>query len=217
MAIDLSNISPLWISVLANIVLVGVTIFYAWQTKKTVDVAKMSIIYQRKPLFITKIESLNNILKCLIKNDEKSSSSVKNIEIKLSMKLGDETYNIGKYKIEGYLLPGEEDSPSINSKIIKKLKELDLMTSHTVQFPEEDKYGRYYMAEFGVFDIKKKKITYDIVIKTKFEVDVENMEKNEFINERIFEINLYMDDGPPDEYQDNFSTRIEMKSGNWVN
>jgi len=128
MALELPGLDPLWVSVFVTAILVFITAVYTYQTGKLTKFTKMSLLYQQKPYFVTKIENVGNRIFLSINNDSKSISPVKDIIVKLSMIINNKKIDLRKYAISGILFPGEKDSPDISSIIIDQLKKLKLIT-----------------------------------------------------------------------------------------
>ena len=75
MAWNIPSLDPAWASVLVAVVLAGITLVYAIYTKKMVDLAQKTLLYQRKPNVTVRIEN--------DKNDGRSASMIfgKNMKV----------------------------------------------------------------------------------------------------------------------------------------
>jgi len=207
------SLDPLWISVLITFVLVIITGYYAWQTKNSTDISRMAFLYQRKPRFILVLRNENNDIYCVIRNDEKSVGTIKNIAVKLQMRINGKQRIIGRYHINGILCPGEEDSPNITAVLKEKLEKLNLMSHHVIKEPNEDEYGWYYAKE-KFYEIGKK-IIFRIKTEATYELDVEELSDKTFHLSREFVVTLIPIFGPPDANYDLYETDIKMELGKW--
>ena len=221
MAWDIPSLDPNWVSVLANLILVIITIFYVWHTKKMVDLAKMtlnldqmSLIYQRKPNVLVKIDNKENDIRCSIKNNENSISPISNIDVKLDLKIKHDKFFLGKYHVRGPLLPGEEDTPDLTKMIRKLLMILKLMESRIEKdISVTDEKGYPYFPTF--YDITKSQIEFDILIKMSFDTDIKIRKDRRLTISRIFSVELNEEFAPPNSAFDLYTTNIRMKSGEW--
>lgn len=216
MTLELPSLDPLWVSVFVTAVLVFITAAYTYQTGKLTKLTRISLIYQQKPYFVTEIENVGNQIFLSINNNSKSISPVKDIIVKLSMIIKNQKIDLGTYVISGILFPGEKDSPDISSIIIDQLKKLKLISILEEEFPEVDDYGTEYMASYEYLHIRKGKIAFEFNIESTYNVDIQELKKNSFKLNRVYVVNMVAHDGPPDDYNDNFDTFINMKLGKWI-
>lgn len=213
---ELPSLDPLWVSVFVTAILVFITAIYTYQTGKLTKLNRMSLLYQQKPFFVTKIENVGNQIYLSINNDSKSISPVKDIIVKLSMIINKEYIDLGKYAISGILFPGEKDSPDISYIIIDQLKKLKLISILEEDIPEVDEYGKEYLEKYEYLHIRKGKITFELNIESAYNVDIQESKIKSSKLNRVYIVNMVAHDGPPDDYNDNFDTFINMKLGKWI-
>ena len=182
------------------------------------DIAKMSLLYERKPTFIVSIFNAQNSFYLTLKNEKDSISSVENVLANLSMKLDDEEFYLGVYHIDGPLFAGEEVTQDISKSIKDILIAKNLMGFHLEQMPGSGEYGESEWIECRFDSIKKGEVEFDLKLNITYEIDVKNLKKEPFCTERIFNVNLSVPDDPSmdDRYDDNYETKIRMKAGEWI-
>ena len=212
---DIPLNDPLWVSAAITAILAIITGFYAWQTMKLVRLNQTSLLYQRKPYFVPSISNIGNQIFFELRNSNQSISPVYNVETELIIEYDDEKTSLGMYSISGPLLPGEINTQRIEELIIDALINKNLMFEDSYEEPSEDEFGNYFNIEEITYHIKKE-MDFKLIIDILFESDIEGMKKRKYPLKRTFLISFNGIEGPDDQYNDNYETKIKMELGEWV-
>jgi len=124
---------------------------------------------------------------------------------------------LGRYYINGPLLPGENDERDITPILFEILYKKEILKVYDAKTPDTDDWGDFYFPT--IHYLQKYEFKFEIHISLSFELEIEGIPNQSFDLKRIFDVNLYSD-YPYGHYEpdddDNYSTEIKMKMGEWI-
>lgn len=204
------------ISILLTAILSFITLIYVIFTGRLVKFAKLTLFYQRQPRLLVKFENKENEIFFQIENNIKGISPASNIISTLNIRIDEKIIGIGKYYIDGTLLPGENDNQNLTNKVIKILLDLDILESRRGEEVKTDDMGNNYFSTYH--DLKKKsQVKFELEVITRYEIDIKLKKEKQNKITRFFEVELNdIIDEPPYSEHDMYTTNLQRKTGKWL-